>query len=240
MVRFRLSVVVVLAGMLLGASVAPASAALPLKAKSCGAVVKSSFKLKNDMVCDGATALIIGKSGITIDLNGKTLTGGFANSNDTFGVENAGGFDDIVIRKGKIRGFDDGVKIDPGARDNRIIGIGAFSNSSDGIDIEGGRGHELRRVAASSNGDDGVDIEGGRLHLISDSRARNNEGDGFDIEANSASVLDSTARENDESGFEFAGTSNVIKRNYACENAGGNYLKGGTFTFKNNKGAAVC
>jgi large repetitive protein len=71
---------------------------------SCGQVLTKSIKLDSDLVCDEPLpdgsrpdAIVIGGSGITVDLNGHLVFG------DHFGVRNDG-YDDLVVKNGTVAG----------------------------------------------------------------------------------------------------------------------------------------
>ena len=73
---------------------------------ACGATLTSSVKLTSDMSCSG-TALTVGKSGITINLNGHTITGS-GYTNGYYGVYNYG-YDKVTVENGTITDFEYGL-----------------------------------------------------------------------------------------------------------------------------------
>ena len=83
--------------------VIPASAIV-----GCGASITTDITLTHDLTCSG-TGLVIGADGITVDLDGFTLTNIpiVAASN---GVDNTGGFDGVTIENGAIIGFEQGIR----------------------------------------------------------------------------------------------------------------------------------
>jgi len=85
---------------------------------TCGQVLTDSVTLRADLVCAGSgSALIVGAHGITIDLDGHTISGdGTLNS---IGIDNTGGFDDVTIANGTIENFDWCVR----ARDADRLGL---------------------------------------------------------------------------------------------------------------------
>ena len=79
---------------------APAAAAAN---PACGATLTSSVKLTSDMSCSG-TALTVGKSGITINLNGHTITGS-GYDNGYYGVYNDG-YNKVTVENGTITDYE--------------------------------------------------------------------------------------------------------------------------------------
>ncbi|MFN8149886.1 MAG: right-handed parallel beta-helix repeat-containing protein [Solirubrobacterales bacterium] len=71
----------------------------------CGQVVRDDLVLKNDLDCStsGTPGLVVGKDGITIDLNGHVISGAGAYDLNE-GIENAG-HDNVTIKNGEIRRF---------------------------------------------------------------------------------------------------------------------------------------
>ena len=70
-----------------------------------GATLTADTTLDSDLIGSG-TALIIGADGITLDLNGYTLSG----DSTGYGVDNTGGYDGVTIKGGTIDGFGQGIK----------------------------------------------------------------------------------------------------------------------------------
>ena len=72
---------------------------------SWGDTLTANTTLDSDLTGSG-TALIIGADGITLDLNGYTLSGDITG----YGVDNTGGYDDVTIKGGSITGFEQGIR----------------------------------------------------------------------------------------------------------------------------------
>lgn len=75
---------------------------------ACGATLTTDTTLDEDLTCSG-TGLVIGAAGITLDLNGFTLSGD-SSAPASYGVDNTGGFDDVTIKDGAIVGFEQGIR----------------------------------------------------------------------------------------------------------------------------------
>ena len=87
-----------------------AGAAAPAKAPSlsCGSVVTTDVRLGHDLVDCPVHGLVVGASGITIDLNGHTIDGGgpFESLSGIFNETYTG----VTVRNGEIRDFSRGVE----------------------------------------------------------------------------------------------------------------------------------
>jgi hypothetical protein len=75
-------------------------------ALSCGDTVTSNVKLTADLDCSASATngLIVGKSGITINLNNHTITGPGGTAYD--GIDNEDGFDKITLKNGTINDYE--------------------------------------------------------------------------------------------------------------------------------------
>ena len=133
--------------------------AIPASANvACGGTITTDTVLTHDLTCSGTKGIIIGADGITLDLNGHTITGtavGFAH-----GIDNAGnqlvtpattvGFNDVTIRgPGTIVGFEQGI---------RALGVSGFTienlfvtgqTSSSAIDILKSKDVKIKDVSIS-------------------------------------------------------------------------------------------
>lgn len=110
---------------------------------SWGDTLIADTTLDSDLTGSG-TALIIGADGITLDLNGYTLSG----DSTGYGVDNTGGYDDVTIKDGAIVGFGQGIRAE-GASSLTLKDL-SFSG-----DTGGGHGHV-------------IDIRGGEAVVIKD------------------------------------------------------------------------
>ena len=113
----------VAAALLLTPSLLPAAEAQP----ACGDTLTTDTTLTGDMSCAG-TALRIGAGGITVNLNGFTLTGDGV-SIGSAGIRNAG-YNDVTIENGTVVDFFFGIEVRDGDG-NRVV-----ANRSEG-DLSG-------------------------------------------------------------------------------------------------------
>ncbi|MBI2607552.1 MAG: right-handed parallel beta-helix repeat-containing protein [Candidatus Doudnabacteria bacterium] len=88
------------------------SAAQPAQAAhiACGEILTSSTKLDADLVCLFGSGLIIGANGVSVNLNGYTITGD-PSVGGSYGIDNTGGFDNVTVKNGKIVGFEQGIRM---------------------------------------------------------------------------------------------------------------------------------
>ena len=200
-------------------SALPANAALPLKRKACGALVRESFRLKNDMNCRG-DALRIRADGITIDLNGKVIEGD--GGDDDNGIENEGGFSDLTIlsrpgqRRAVIRKFDHGVKTF-NANAVTIRRLVIKRTLSHGIDLEGGSGHQVLNNRVSTAGKNGILLIGDD-GLVRSNRATNNTFHGIYVDGDTNLVESNRGNANDYSGINITGDDNDVDQNFTFGN----------------------
>lgn len=104
-------------------SAASAASAAPIR---CGDTITTNVTLTKNLTCP-ADGLIVGAEGLTINLNGRSLTGAGA------GVGIAGRVNSTVVN-GRIRGFDVGIR---GMADVRAV---KFSSNRVGMLLDGGGG----------------------------------------------------------------------------------------------------
>ncbi|HEY8465186.1 MAG TPA: right-handed parallel beta-helix repeat-containing protein [Solirubrobacterales bacterium] len=125
-----------LLGAIVASALALAGASSAHAAIECGDVIKKDVKLKKHLNCtsSGTNGLIIGRDGVTIDLNGKTLRGP---SGSQIGIENSG-YDGVTVKNGKLRGWSDAIDFHSPARTTlRKLEIRLDGTNSDtGIELE--------------------------------------------------------------------------------------------------------
>lgn len=76
---------------------------------ACGQVITHSFHLRADLVDCAGPGLVIGADHIRVDLGGHVVDG--INNPAADGIDNTGGFDNVVIRHGTIQQFQQGVHL---------------------------------------------------------------------------------------------------------------------------------
>jgi large repetitive protein len=106
---------------------------------ACGSVVTRSVVLTRDLIGCQGDGLVIGASGITVDLGGHTVAG--LVSDDSVGIRNPGKAK-VVVRNGVVRSFERGVQL-TGATGNRLRELTVELNASDGIDLDHAHGNQI-------------------------------------------------------------------------------------------------
>src|SRR5262249_57134804 len=72
-----------------------------------GQTVTTSAILAQNLTCSGP-GVIVGASNLTIDLQGLALTGDRMSGHQ--GIDDTGGFDNIQVRNGLVRNFNNGIE----------------------------------------------------------------------------------------------------------------------------------
>jgi hypothetical protein len=223
----RLIMPIMTALVLLAGAALPVEAALPLKSKRCGALITSSFKLKNNMTCTG-DALKIRASGITIDLNGKVLKGDGGDGD--FGIDNSRGFDRVTIITGPDRGrlslitrFYVGIQVGAGGQRNTIRRVGVFGATHDGIDIDGGNGHRVLRNNVVQPGDEGIELNGAG-GVIKQNSVLGAHGNGIKVVGDANDIALNDLASSGDSGIWINGDINTIELNMVVDNGGDGIL----------------
>jgi parallel beta-helix repeat protein len=147
--------------------------------------------LENDVVDCAGDGIIIGADGITLDLNGHTVSGAACDADCVahLGIDNTAGYDRVRVINGTITGFTTNVSL-VGATRNLLsnLAVGGFpvfgdfvgvslsdsnGNRLDGLTASGGNPAVLlassdRNTISSSSIDGGVSIRVGRSLMFTD------------------------------------------------------------------------
>jgi hypothetical protein len=233
-------------------SLCPAPASKSVKAgvtpiTTCGQAVTTNAVLTQDLTCAG-TGVIVGASGITIDLNGYVLKGDGTAGH--YGIDNKSGHDDLVVKNGVVRNFDTGVYAITYASGQTVSSVVASGNVGQGIYISGpsakiasstaaGNGQtgihvlvgpgSVTSSTASGNGLHGIWMEGTK-HSVKSSTAVGNAGYGIVVSGDAASVTSSSANGNKATGVRVVGSSASIKSSTTSGNGGNGIAVSGDAT----------
>jgi hypothetical protein len=205
---------VLLAVALLASSASVAAAQEP--PIQCGTVVTSDVRLSADLLDCPGSGLVIGASGVTIDLAGHLIDGTGAGA----GIDNGAGHDDVRITGGTVQGFLFGVHLfeTAGSHVDRLV---AQSNA-DGVIIGRSDRVELDRVTASDNLANGIEIGFSDRTVVRRSTAADNGLYGvFDVASTGSAYVRNLVTGNAAPGLAlwFSGGS-VVERNQATANDG--------------------
>ncbi|HKX56928.1 MAG TPA: DNRLRE domain-containing protein, partial [Xanthomonadales bacterium] len=130
---------------------------------SCGQVITVSTRILNNLSECPEDGLVIGASGIILDLNGLTIDGvglGIGIRND--------GFHSVTIRNGAVQQFDYGVRLSLGSTLNVITGLTVHNNQVTGIELSdaGTYGNQIRNNIVANNADGIALLDGTAATLV--------------------------------------------------------------------------
>jgi hypothetical protein len=195
----------------------------------CEQTVTTNAYLTTDLVCSGDTGIVVGASGITIDLNGHTVQGD--NSVNTYGVADTGGYDNVTIRNGVVRNFQRGIFV--WGEKLTVSNVVAAANTNQGIAFVS-EAAKIVSSTAARNGWAGIGGEADSASVTS-STAIGNGGDGIALDGHSNSIKSSTAVANNPNGIRLEGDAPSVVGSSASGNAlYGVYVNGQSAVVKSN------
>jgi hypothetical protein len=186
---------------------------------TCGQTVTTNAVLTQNLVCPGS-GIIVGASGITIDLDGFVIRGD--RSATHWGIDDVGSFGSVSVRNGVLRNFDRGFVAH--ADKVTVLDVVASGNVNYGLDLEG----NFTKVQSSTVSGSlvGVYVQGNSASIKS-VNASENTSVGIFVNGNSASIQSSTVSGNRkegeivQDGVEVLGTGGSIKSVSASGNGVG-------------------
>jgi parallel beta-helix repeat protein len=118
---------------------------------TCGQTITADVRLTGNLDCfegtgpqEGSSGLVIGADGLDVNLAGYDIRGEiFVGGGDARGIDNSGGYDDLVVRNGSLGGWGYAIYIE-GASRNAIRGVTA-QGSPTGAFVSAGAQNEIRR-----------------------------------------------------------------------------------------------
>jgi len=180
---------------------------------ACGQVVTQSAYLTRDLTCRGLPGVVVGASGISIDLQGFTLRGD--RSVGLYGIDDLRGYDRVTIENGTLRDFDYGLV--GFATDALVVSsLHALGNAGDGFFVVGAA-VTVRGTTATGNGGDGLYVLDASVDVRS-SGASGNLGNGIYVSGSSAAIRSSIAFGNAHHGIAVSGDAAVVQGNLAEAN----------------------
>jgi hypothetical protein len=199
---------------------------LPAWAQTCGGTVKcrcgdtliADRTLANDPIVQSACpddGLIIGASGVTLDLRTKAIKG----SGNGVGVFVPAGVHDVTITgrpPGRVQFFGTGIHIAPGASQVTVSGVQAYYHTGDGILIEGDH-NTIINSPGRHDGNNGLTVLDGNNNVITGLNNEYNGDNGFFVRGHFNELIANKASENDKNrqgqgiGIEVIGDNNIIR-----------------------------
>jgi parallel beta-helix repeat protein len=148
----------------------------------CGQVLRASTTLTNNLAGCAGDALVIGASGITVDLNGHVVQGTGLGT----GIRN-GGHADVTIRNGSVLNFDYGVVLHAGTVRNAVTNLNLSGNEWAAIQLENASGNHVAQNVVSDSSDVGIRVANGSLSnvIVGNSLSAAGASEGFVIELGS-------------------------------------------------------
>jgi parallel beta-helix repeat protein len=168
---------------------------------SCGEVITTNTKLHADLVDCPGDGVVIGADNITLDLGGHTIDGlGSGAPFGSDGIDNSGGFEDVVIKNGTVTEFQQGVTL-VGTTANVARNLTVAGNGSFLLDVA--NGNDLARNVIVANALTGILIANSSTNDVVGNRIAQNGGGGLWI----------------ASDFPLVSGDNVLARNDLTANA---------------------
>jgi large repetitive protein len=132
------------------------------QAPACGAVLSEDTVLEADLLDCPGNGLVIGADGITVDLNGHTISGQIISGENLsqVGIDNSAGHDDVTIRNGSVEYFARGAVHLAGADRNQVLDLDTLLSREFAILVEGGSDNRLAGNSVRTPGAVGIAIFG--------------------------------------------------------------------------------
>jgi hypothetical protein len=203
---------------------------------ACGETVTTSVRFTGDVQCFevDTPGIVVGASGIEIDMNGFELRSGDA-FDGVPGIDNSRGFSDVTIRDGTIGGVipdlsAPGIRLEDASR-NRILNVDVLAGS-DGIVIRGGEDNEVRHSEVLLSVQSGLRAEDTTGLVVADSATGASLfGDGMRFTnlidgrvVRNRVVSRASGSDSVQFGIYVAGNGNVIKQNQVSGWVGTNVM----------------
>jgi parallel beta-helix repeat protein len=150
-------------------TVGAGSALAKKKTVSCGDVITHSIHVKNDLIDCPGDGLVIGAANIRVDLGGHVIDG--VNNPAADGIDNTGGFDNVVIRHGTIQQFQQGVHLVSASKNK--LELLRVRQTFRGIELGSSDHVRIVHNTVSANFD-GIHLVGSDLNRISHNRVFGN------------------------------------------------------------------
>jgi parallel beta-helix repeat protein len=231
--RTRRIITSTIAGLLVAGSIAAAGSALTNARRAvvtCGQTLTASVKLTSDLVGCPGTGLVVGAGGITVDLNGHTISGTNAAKSEGVAVD---GHANVRVANGTVRGFRlNGIALRHASRSSvgnltiREIGAGTKEGeAAAGILVDHSPGSTVVESVVTNHvhayQSDGVDVLFSSGVRIQQNRLAQNAWNGLVVvKSPRSSVVGNRLDDNGNNGMEANGASDFVL--VSNNHAGGN------------------
>jgi len=208
---------------------------------SCGQTIKASTTLTADLYCSGKQGLILGASGIVLNLNGHFIYGSYRTEDGTRGVRALSAKDTIV--NGYVYGFNEGVVVFGEA--DAITNVQVTATANAGIFLAG-TGDTAISDTAAENGGNGIRVDYGRGDTIQSDHALNNGAYGIALLEGGEKLLNNVVNGNKGAGITTYEDLDTLTGNTANYNDGlgidvaSPQIDGGSNTAHGNTTAEQC
>jgi parallel beta-helix repeat protein len=153
----------------------------PSKAKAqggvyCGAWITQDVTLQHDIFGCVQGGIMIGKSGVTVDLNGHTITG----MGEGVGIS-ASGVTGVTVKNGSVVNFEAGLHF-VGVTQSQVLDTRFSTNTDASALVEASTGNKFRRLTMTENGDGGFRLIGASKNRIAGSTIAGASDSGVSLE----------------------------------------------------------
>jgi parallel beta-helix repeat protein len=143
----------------------------------CGAYVTHDVTLDRDLYGCIDGGLIVGRSGVTVDLNGHTISG--TGQGDGIALLGVSG---VTVRNGTISNFEAGMHL-TGVSKSHVLDTRLSMNTDASLWAEASNGNKFLRVTMTENGDGGFKLVGSNHNRIAGSTISGASDSGIYLEA---------------------------------------------------------
>jgi parallel beta-helix repeat protein len=197
----------------------------------CGATVKASTVLTTDLGPCASHGLVVGKAGITIDLNGHTITG--KGEAPQAGILNEG-FSSVTVRNGKLKAFGEGIRFSS-APASRIAKLTVTKSGPNGITLSQSPASFIEESAVHDSTNSGIRLIASDGSVVQLNDVSGNGLHGIEATSDGMLIANNTVVENGFTGIYADGTTNKVKTNVVKNNAiNGIVLYGSDYVAKGN------
>jgi parallel beta-helix repeat protein len=180
------------------AAVALSRADAAAKHVSCGSTISTDTTLDADLVDCPNNGIVIGADGITLNLNGHSISGDGTQFADCpkrefcdFGVLNVG-HDGVTVKKGSVRDFFNAGVLIGSVRDNRVLGVSSKANGFFGLVVSESSRSEIRDGSFSHNippEGDGIGVFFSDHTKIAGNSIKDNPGPGIHVDGSNGNLI---------------------------------------------------